>query len=229
MSTVSDIINQALRDVGAIGSAQTAEAEDAAVALATLNQMLGQWQVDGLAVYTLKDVSFPATGASSYSIGTGGAVNRARPDDIEGAFWRSGGIDYPLDVIQSFNDYQLITQKALAGHPCAVYYQATYPLGMLYVYPAPASGDIHLTIREEFAEYTSIANDLGLPKKYGLPVRLSLADLLRVSYPDASGRPELAQAARTARRVLKRSNVKIPTLKQPAELVRGYYSIETGD
>lgn len=230
MTTAADIINQALRDVGAIGLAQTAEAEDAAAALSTLNQMLGQWQVDGLAVYTFKDVSFPATGAGAYTIGAGGSVNRARPDSLEGAFWRSGSVDYPLEVINSFEDYQLLTQKALTGQPCAIHYQPTYPLGAVYVYPSPTSGDIHLTIREEFSEYASAAADLGLPKKYELAVRLSLAELLRVSYPDATGRPDLERAAMKARRVLKRSNVQIPTLKQPtAVLSRSQFDIETSE
>jgi hypothetical protein len=181
-----------------------------------------------MAVYTLKAVSFPATGAASYTIGTGGNVNRARPDSIEGALWRSNGFDYPLSVIESFNDYQLITQKATTGQPYAIHYQATYPLGALYVYPAPTSGDVVVTIREEFSEYTSTGADLALPKKYELAVRLSLDELLRLSYPEASGRGDIVQEAEKARRRLKRSNLRIATLKQPAELVRGGYSIESG-
>jgi hypothetical protein len=230
MTTASDIISQALRDINAVGMGQTADAEDASNALDLLNQMLAQWQVDGYAVYTLKDVSFAATGAASYTIGAGGNVNRARIDDIDGAFWRSSGVDYPLTVIDSFDDYQLITQKALTGQPCAVHYQPTYPLGALYVYPAPTSGDVHLTIREEFTEYASLADDLALPKKYVLAVRLSLAELLATSYPDATGRPDIARAAAKARRVLKRSNVRIATLKMPAAVLQGgHFNIVTGE
>lgn len=219
MTAVIDILNLALKDVGVVGSGQTAAPEDAADALATLNQMLAQWQVDGLKVYTQKSVSFPVTGATSYTIGPGGNVNRARPDNIEGAFWRSAGSDYPLSVLQSFNDYQLIAQKTLQGSPCMAHYQPTYPLGVLYVYPAPTDGEIHIAIAEEFTEYTSVANDLALPKKYELAVRFSLAELLKVSYPEASGRMDITREAALARRVLKRSNLRIETLKQPCAVL----------
>lgn len=220
MTTVADIINLALKDVGIVGTGQTAMAEDTNDALSTLNQMLGQWQVDGFAVYTLKSVAFPVTGATSYTIGTGGNVNRARPDEVEGAVYRLNGVDTPLHIIQSFDDYQAIALKSSVGFPSAVHYQATFPLGRLYVYPVPSSGEILITLREEFTEYTSTASDLALPNKYRMAVRFSLAELLKVSYPDATGRPDIMQAAMKARRILKRSNVRIAPLKMPAELVR---------
>jgi hypothetical protein len=45
MTTVSDIINQALKDVGVIGPGESASGDDAADALDALNQLLAQWQV----------------------------------------------------------------------------------------------------------------------------------------------------------------------------------------
>lgn len=45
MSTVGDIINQALKDVGVIGAGEAASGDDVADALDTLNQMIAQWQV----------------------------------------------------------------------------------------------------------------------------------------------------------------------------------------
>lgn len=45
MTTVGDIINQALKDVGVIGPGEAASGDDAADALEALNQMIAQWQV----------------------------------------------------------------------------------------------------------------------------------------------------------------------------------------
>jgi len=45
MSTVGDIINQALKDVGVIGPGESASGDDVADALDVLNQMIAQWQV----------------------------------------------------------------------------------------------------------------------------------------------------------------------------------------
>jgi hypothetical protein len=45
MTTVGDIINRALKDAGVIAAGETAPAEDAADALAALNDIIVQWQV----------------------------------------------------------------------------------------------------------------------------------------------------------------------------------------
>jgi hypothetical protein len=44
MTTVGDIINRALKDAGVIAAGETAPAEDAADALAALNDIIIQWQ-----------------------------------------------------------------------------------------------------------------------------------------------------------------------------------------
>jgi len=220
MTTVATVINLALKDIGIVGVGQTASAEDANDALTTLNQMLAQWQVDGLAVYTLKDISFTATGATSYTIGTGGTIDRARVDDVRAGFYRLNNSDYPLTVIDSFLDYELIISKSQISPPYALHYQPTYPLGTLYLYPSPSSGEIHLTIYEEFTEYAATSDDLALPKKYELAVRYSLAEILKISYPGADPRQDISIAAAKARRVLKRSNVRLSPLGLPATVLR---------
>lgn len=62
-------------------------------------------------------MSFPATGASSYTVGTGQNVNIPRPDRIEAAFVRlvngTQQVDYPLDVLGSREDYNLVALKGL--------------------------------------------------------------------------------------------------------------------
>jgi hypothetical protein len=45
MSTVGDIVNRALKDVGVLAAGETAPAEDAADALAALNNLVVQWQL----------------------------------------------------------------------------------------------------------------------------------------------------------------------------------------
>lgn len=45
MTTAGDIINQALKDVGVIGSGEAASGEDVVDALDALNQIIGQWLV----------------------------------------------------------------------------------------------------------------------------------------------------------------------------------------
>lgn len=230
MTTASDIINGALKDVGALAAGETATAEDTTDALELLNQMLGQWQATGLNVYAQKDVSFAANGSTSYTIGSGGAVNTTRPTEVISAFWRSGGHDYPLTVINAFQDYQRIGDKSLTGAPDAIYYQPTYPLGKVYAYPIPADGDLHLTVQENLQTFSSASETVTLPPEYMLALRYSLGELLKIQYPDAQPRFDIEKAAAKARKIIKRNNVQIPALLMPSAVLGHYcYNIETGE
>ena len=86
--TPRDLITLALKQVGAVGIGQPARPEYLADGLTLLNMMLAQWAQRRWLVYHLQDVSFPATGALSYSIGPGGTVDMPRVDRIEAAFAR---------------------------------------------------------------------------------------------------------------------------------------------
>lgn len=216
MTTASDIINGALKDVGALAAGETAEPEDTSDALELLNQMLGQWQATGLNVYAQKDVSFAATGATSYTIGTGGVIDTTRPTEVISAFWRSNGQDYDLTVINAFQDYQRIGSKSFAGVPGAIYYQAAYPLGKVYVYPIPASGEVHLTVQESLQTFASAAETVTLPPEYMLALRYSLAEMLKISYPEMQPRFDIEKAAAKARKIIKRNNVQIPFAQLPS-------------
>lgn len=82
MSTAGEIIDQALKDVGVIGTGEAASGEDAADALSALNQLIADWQVlPGFVPYApyalaaLADLAEPLNlppiydGALRYSLG----------------------------------------------------------------------------------------------------------------------------------------------------------------
>jgi hypothetical protein len=227
MTTVADIIDLALKDAGIIGSGQTASAEDTADAFATLNQMIAQWQIDGLMIYATAQVSFSLTGAQSYTIGSGATINTTRPKEIISAFWRDGSSDTPLHVLASAEDYQRIGDKSSTGTPACVFYSPSYPLGTLYVYPVGSSGAIHLTVSQPLSAYATTADDLGLPGEYEMTARFCLSELLSSVFGTPL-RPDIAAHARKGRKLLKRNNLHIPTLQMPAQLVRQSYDIEGG-
>lgn len=218
MAAVIDIINQALKDLGVIGDGQTANDEQITGAFVTLNQLLGQWQAESLQVYAQTVSSFTPTGAASYTVGAGGAVNIARPVRIDAAVFRSGGVDYPLEVMLSRADYERIGSKAESGLPCALFYEASYPLGTLYLYPQPTGGEVRLTVRTQLPAYLTAADNLAVPPEYELALRYSLAELLSAENQTPL-RPDVAQLAKRARFILKRNNVRIPLLDMPAAVV----------
>lgn len=229
MTTANDIINLALKDAGIIAAGETADADTFNDALTTFNQMIGQWQVDKVYVTGQQKVGFTATGAQVYTIGPGAAIDVPLPVDIDEATYTLGSIDYPVRLINSFEDYQNITLKSITGTiPSAIFYQRNYPTGNLYVWPQPGTGTVNLVVRDVLSTYTDSTADIDVPPEYALAMRFSLAELLIITFGQQM-RPDIAMQAAKARKKLKRNNLSIPILGQPQELLStGRFSIYTG-
>ena len=223
MTTVIDLITLALKDLGAVGVGQTATADDTADALATLNQMLGQWQGERLSVFHEIDVAKQATGAVSYTIGVGGDFNIQRPTDIKSAFVRLNNasipVDYPVTIIRSREDYSRITVKTLTTLPDCVYYDPAYPLGNLLWYPAPGSQyELHVTVLDALPQFATPAAVINLPPEYLAAIRYNLAIYLAPTYQIDPQRT-LAMLAMNAKRVIKRMNLQIPAMTMPSAIL----------
>ncbi|WP_341918685.1 hypothetical protein [Polaromonas sp. YR568] len=215
MTTASEVIELALRDSGAYGEGEPVSAGDSSDAFTTLKQLLALWQIDGLMVYAQVTSSFAATGALSYTVGATGDVAITRPDKIDGAFWRSGTLDYPIAMLDSYEEYLDIVQKTLGSDPQYAFYLPSYPLGTLYLYPQPSSGTVHLTRLERLPSLTSITDTIVLPEAYMLPIRYSLGEIFLMMF-DLPANPKLERMAANARRLIGRNNLRINSLGMPA-------------
>lgn len=227
MTTVAEIVNLSLRDVGVVGEGQTASGETMADAFTTLNQMLGLWQADGLYVYAHKDVTATLTGAATYTVGVGGAVNVARPIKIDSAYWRSAGVDYPVDVIRSLEEYSRINNKLGGTMPAAICYVPSFPLGTLYVYPNGATGELHLITRTDLPTFVALTDTIIIPPEYITALRYSLGEYLCTTFQSPM-RPDLPALASRARRIIKRNSVRIPASQMPSALGRNTFEIGQG-
>lgn len=226
--TPRDIILLALKDAGIVGVGNAASAEDMNDAFTRLNMMLGVWSARRWMVYHLIDVAKTSTGAASYTVGPGGDFNVARADRLEAAFARylpqgaPNQIDYPLNVLQSREDYNRIALKGQAGFPSGVFLDTDYPLGTLYVWPIPTAGtyEIHITVRAAIAQFANLSDNITLPPSYLEALEYSLAVRLRAAYqlpPD----PTIVGLARAAVNTVTNNNVQIPVIQMPEALRRG--------
>lgn len=227
MTTARDIITAALKDAGVIGVGQAVSAEDASDALLRLNGMMAQWARRRWLVYHLVDVSFQATGALSYSIGSGGDIAFTRPNRIEAAFFRQTAgvpgnqVDYPLDIMNSREDYNRIALKAMQSFPQYLFYDSGYPLGNVFIWPVPTNlYEIHLSIKIPLQTFANLSDVIDLPPEYEEAIRLNLGVRLRPSH-QLPADPQLTALAKVALNTLKNSNAQIPTLQMPTDLVRG--------
>jgi hypothetical protein len=228
VTTVYDIIRQAMKDIGAIGGRETPTPDEAQDGLSTLNQMLAMWRTQSLTVYCQKQESITATGALSYTIGDSGDLDIERPYAIDAAYWLDNGVSTPLVPIHSFEDYQDIGVKELSGTPSAFYYRPDFPLGQLFVWPSVNTGSIVLTMRVPMPIYADIYEEISLPAEYLGAIRWNLAMMLCSTFglnPNAS----VVMFAKQTKRALKIINTQLKTMRMPdAVMPTTLYNIRSG-
>lgn len=228
-TTPAELIALALVDAGVYAQGQTASAEDTNNAFKRLNWMVSQWARKRWLVYHLIDVSFASTGAQSYTVGVGGNFNTPRPDKIESCFARQllpsgqNQIDYPLEILQSREDYNRIRLKTLGTWPSLVFYDSGYPLGTLYPWPIPAASQfsLHISVKQPLNQFATLAEVIELPPEYEGALFYNLVVRLQTAYKIPLD-PVAVSLAKDGLNVLRGSNTQIPMLRMPrAVLNRG--------
>ena len=221
------LIKLAMKNAGVLGVGQSPLAEDTNDAFNTLNFMLAQWQRKRWLVWHEVDVAKVSTGAQSYTVGSGGDFNVPRPDRLEAAFFRQvvpsqpNVIDYPLELIEARETYNDIALKGLISFPSYAFYDAAFPVGVLYPWPVPQANiyEIHISLKEQLGAFTSLVQNVNLPPEYyaailyNLTIRLSIAYQLPID-------PGAASLAKEALEVIRGANAQVPRLRLPVDAVR---------
>lgn len=240
--TAGDLCTQALKECGAWGVGQTPLGEDISDAQFRLQTMLQQWERKRWMVYHLVDLSVISNGSRNYTVGPGGQIstgtnaNSVRPERVESAFLRQlvasqpNQIDYPLELLQSWEDYSQIALKGLVSFPGALFYDSAWPLGRAYPWPVPQANiyELHLVVREQlppkFATSSTIVN---LPYEYFGAILYNLALRLRPKYGLGSYPGDMVPGlAKDGMNVVRAANTSIARLRIPADLNRpGIYNI----
>lgn len=229
--TPQSMITLALKDAGVIGVGQIPLAEDMNDGLTRLNMLMAKWNRQRFLVYQLTNLQKVSTGAQSYTVGPGGDFDIAvRPDRLEnGCFFRQlvqsspNQVDYILELLESFEDYNRISLKPLQTFPSFVFYDPGYPLGRVYPWPVPEPNIymINLLVKGQVInQFASLVAPCAMPNEYYMAMYLSLAEIFRSSYrlpPD----PALTQRAKEAREVLRGANTALARLRLPADMTRG--------
>lgn len=230
MTTARTIIRNALRDIGAIGMAQTPAPEEEQAAFSILNRMIDAWSIDHLLTYALGWTSFAITSAmTSRTIGVGGQVNVARPPWIgPSSYVRVGTEDYPLPTLTP-DQWARIDEKTLAAdRPYGVYYEPSSPLGVLHFYP---QGDctVYLNVPTALSQFATVNTDYTFAPGNEDAITLSLSE--RLCRPFTRPVPNtLTRDAALARDALRKNNFRTPELFMPqAERSYSYSAFLAGD
>lgn len=234
-TTALDIITLAYKDAGVLGVGQSLLAEDVNDALVRLNMMIAQWRVKRWMIWHLVDKSVVSTGAQYYTVGPGGDIDvSVRPDKLESAFFRmlpgSSGtqaVDYPLQILFSYEDYARITLKTLVSFSQCIFYDSAWPMGKIYPWPLPQANlyEVHIILKHVLDEFTDLTSTFNFPPEYLAALHYNLVVRTRAAYrlpPDAT----YEGLAKDAMQTVRSANTQIPSLVMPDNLVRpGVYNI----
>jgi hypothetical protein len=227
--TPVDYIALALRAANVLGTGQTADAQDTQDVLVVLQAMLNQWSRKKFLTPNEIDTAFTATGATNYSIGSGGNFNIARPDRVEAAYIRllpaptaAQQVDIPLGIVDAHEDWATVATKSIVGFPQFCFLDSAYPLSHLYIYPvaSASSCEVHIITKYAFPTTLTLSQDIDLPPEYTDAIIWNLAVRVRPLY-GAGPDPTIIALAKTSLNVIRGANCQIPVLRMPRGI--GWY------
>lgn len=228
IDNVQQLLTNALTDAGIVGIDEAIEQPYINRAFFQLNSLIAQWATMRFMNYRIQDYFVTATGATEYTVGNAQNINiNPRPDRLEYAFLRflnsppgnNLNVDIPLRIIQSHEDYSRITVKNIGTLPWAIFYDPSWPIGVLRPWPVPQSGiyQVHVGFRVVIPRFANVQDKVNLPPAYLIALNWSLVRRLRATYqlpPDQT----IDALARSAVNAIRLSNQQVGVLQMPSAL-----------
>jgi len=184
MATVRDKITSAFRLLGTHAQGETPSANDMNEALARALDMLDSWSADGKKIhYRIKDELTLVPGTASYTFGTGGDLNSARPSRVISVLLKlSDGTEHPLDIIGAAEWSRLQLKTLQNTIPEAVYFEGTFPLETLNLYYVPSAAETLVIYSEKPFTALTLSTTFEFPPSYAKAFRYGLALELAPEY-----------------------------------------------
>lgn len=235
--TARTLIQRSLQLIGAVASGETPTADESNDALLTLNSLLESFHTQDRTLYTVTRVTSAIVASqASYTIGVSGNINRARPTGLtQAAILMTSAtpdVEVPIQVLTQQEWERIAVKDLTSALPTAIYYNPTYPLGVLYPYPIGTDITVSLVlyVKEPVTTLATLDTALAYPPGYERMLRLKLAVELAVEYGRAP-QPLLVQAASDAWSAIQRANLRPVTLCVDAALLAGarHRDIYSGD
>lgn len=211
-TTAIDLITRSMKLAKVLSSGETPTAEEATDALATLNDILENWDTEPMSVWaSANDVVATVPGQATYTVGLGGNFNIDRPQTVDGAYITFQGVDYDLQIVGQleFNQISLKTQQNPI--PEWLLYVNEFPLGLITLWPVPSQAlSLTLSTPRVLTQIPTTATVINYPPGAAKALRYALALELATEF-GAPVDPVLAALAADSKADYKRAN------KQPVK------------
>lgn len=213
MSTVRDIIRDALLEIGVLGEGETPSADAQAGVLRSLNRMLSGWSTENLLLYEKVREEFTlVAGTAAYTIGESAATfNTVRPITLEEAkieIQGSNPFEVPLNIL-NIQEYAAIALKGSGSNiPTDLFLSGSYPNETMTLYPVPAEANkLVLYSLKPFSAFAAVSDSVSFPPGYEDAIINNLALKLCPSYGKEPSMT-LLSAAMESKANIKRKNIK---------------------
>ena len=232
MSTVRDLLGDALRLINVLADGENPSASDLSTGLRSLNRMMSRWSTQNLLIYAKVREEFSlVAGQASYTMGTGGDFNSTRPMRVEHAAVMVDSVETPIEIV-TLGEWALITTKTTQSSiPTKLYFEGTYPLETAKYWPVPSENRTAVLYSwKPISEFASANTSVSLPPGHEDAIVYNLALRLAPEYGKEPSALVITEA-RDSLADIKRMNIKPMDLKcDPAMLSgRGRINIFTGN
>ena len=217
--TALDILKRALRMLGVYSTGDDLSAEEARDGLLTLNALMGTLSNTGLVFAKTLDTISVAAGTQSLTIGTSGDTVSARPTQIlPESYFLLDGVSYPLEVF-TLQKYNSIALKTVEGIPVGVWPHMDAPNVTLTFWPVPSEDmTLKLWSAKPMAGLETLNEQVLMPPGYEDGLAYLLAEAVAPEY--GVNMPRAVElGAQRSRRLLKRTNLEVPLLSMPSEVL----------
>jgi hypothetical protein len=181
ITTAIDVIKASLRQIRVLGIGDVLSDEEAQDSLEVLNLQMESWSLDNLYIYVETLHMFQTiNGQNDYSIGPGGDIDLTeRPLKLTSAFTQSASLSYPMKILTNAPQYDHIQNKGITvPYPSYIWYEQTYPLGTIHLYPAPAGDMTGIRFTEQLQSFETLTSEVALPVGYKHFIVYNLASSL---------------------------------------------------
>jgi hypothetical protein len=209
--TATELIRSSLRLIGKLGPGQTTSDSQARDAIFVLNSMLDAWNADRFKIYQIsRALHSLVASTATYTIGSGGTFNVARPARIERAGLVVAGTspakEEPLKLYNS-DEWADIEKKTQEGRPSVLYDDFAFPLSTLSLWKVPdTTHQLALYTWSQLSAFTDLTNDVTFPPGYQDALRYNLALRLAPEWGIAPRR-DVMEMARSSRAAIESENL----------------------
>lgn len=178
--TARDVVEYALRKIGALDITQAADADEAAAALVELEVMLKEWALKGPYLFTKREASQALTSnTASYSLTTQKPIRI-----LEARYRDANGRDLPMEELTR-EEYLELPLKSANGIPTTFYFDPQPASWTFYTWPVLITATtelIRFSYQRRIEDVGDLNNNLDIPQEWLSTVGYALAARLLDDY-----------------------------------------------